>query len=204
MCSLSGSEISQLLRRARAGSTSAQGQLLERYRAYLSLMARVQIGQRLARKADASDMVQDAFLRASRDFTGFGGSTEAELVSWLRKILATSLADQIRRYGRPKRDTHLERELETDLDRSSMCLDRNLVNPSDSPSQQMANRERSVLLADALTQLPEDYREVLVLKHLEDASFPEIAAKMNRTLDSVKNLWGRGLIELRKQLRNLS
>ena len=57
-----------------------------------------------------------------------------------------------------------------------------------------------MLLADALGQLPDDYREVLILHHLEGLTFPEVARRLGRTLDSVKNLWLRGLARLRRSL----
>ena len=74
----------QLLRLARCDDGFALGQLLELYRGYLSLLARLQIGRRLQGKIDASDMVQEAFLEAHRHFDQFRGTTEAELVIWLR------------------------------------------------------------------------------------------------------------------------
>ena len=49
-----------------------------------------------------------------------------------------------------------------------------------------------------LAQLPEDYREVLVLRHLEGLSFAEVSGRMGRSLDSVEKLWVRGLARLRQ------
>ena len=63
------------------------------------------------------------------------------------------------------------------------------------------NREQGVLLADALSELPEDYREVLILRHLDGLSFSEVAQRMGRTLDAVKQLWVRALERLRRGLR---
>jgi RNA polymerase sigma factor, sigma-70 family len=57
-----------------------------------------------------------------------------------------------------------------------------------------------VLVADALSQLPKDYREVLILRHLEGLSFPEVAKRMGRTLSSVDKLWVRALARLRRVL----
>jgi RNA polymerase sigma-70 factor (ECF subfamily) len=68
-------EAEQLLQQARAGHAPALGTLLERYRAYLSVLARVQIGRRLRGKVDESDVVQEAFLGAARDFPQFRGTT---------------------------------------------------------------------------------------------------------------------------------
>jgi RNA polymerase sigma-70 factor (ECF subfamily) len=75
-----------------------------------------------------------------------------------------------------------------------------LVAPLSSPSQQAARREQAVLLAEALGRLPDDYREVLILRHLEGLSFPELARRLDRSLDSVKNLWTRALARLRDLL----
>src|SRR5947208_6570150 len=191
----------QFLGLAREGSGPALGQLLELYRNYLSLLARLQIGQRLQGKVDASDLVQETFLKAHRDFARFRGTTEAEWVSWLRQILACNVAHLVRRFcGTGCRDVRLERALVDELNQSSRVLDQSLVAPQSSPSQRAARREQAVLLAGALARLPEDYREVIVLSHLEGLSFPEVARRMGRTLNSVKNLWARALARLRGSL----
>jgi RNA polymerase sigma-70 factor (ECF subfamily) len=176
----------------------ARGRLLECYRPYLSLLARVQIGRRMQGKADPDDLVQETFLYAHREFENFRGATEAELAAWLRRILATSLAMLVRRYaGTKARDLSLELQLSADLDQSSLALGCELASPVSSPSHQASRREQAVLLAEALDRLPEDYREAIVLRHLEQLSFPEVARRMNRSLDSVKKLWVRGLASLR-------
>ena len=79
-------------------------------------------------------------------------------------------------------------------------LDRGLVARTDSPSQQASRREQAVLLADALGKLTDDYREAIVLRHLEGLSFPEVARRMGRSEDSVKKLWARALAKLRRIL----
>lgn len=56
------------------------------------------------------------------------------------------------------------------------------------------------MLAEALAVLPEDYRDVIVLRHLEGLGFAEVALRMGRTEDSVKNLWVRALARLRRTL----
>src|SRR5438874_12025956 len=115
----------QLLQEIRQGDPTALGRLLELYRHYLALLARLQIGQRLQGKVDASDLVQETFLEAHRNFAHFRGTSEGELVRWLRQILATNLADLLRRYlGTQGRDVRLEREIEAAFDRSSVLLDR--------------------------------------------------------------------------------
>lgn len=195
------SEAEQVLRQAQVGDGPALGRLLERYGNYLQLLARVQLGRRLQGKVDAADVVQETFLEAHRHFGRFRGRSEAEFVAWLRQILACVLANVMRRYlGTQGRDVRLERELAGELDQSSRLLDRALVDPHSSPSQQAARREQAVLLADVLAQLPEDYREALVLRHLQGLPFAEVARRMGRSEDSVQKLWVRALARLRRAL----
>src|SRR5215831_5972747 len=118
-----GSDPEPLLSLAQAGDSQALGQLLELYRNYLGLLARLEIGRRLQGKVDDSDLVQDTFLQAHRHFAGFRGTTEAELVSWLRQILADVVGKLVHRfYGTQRRDVRLERDLAAEMDRSSRAL----------------------------------------------------------------------------------
>jgi RNA polymerase sigma-70 factor (ECF subfamily) len=188
----------RLLHLARAGSATALGQLLEQYRSYLALLARLQLSRRLQVKADPADLVQETFLDAHRCFGQFRGSSEPQFVAWLRQILATRLARLVRHYcGTRRRDVRLERRLAAELGQSSASLGHGLVAPQSTPSQRAVRREQAVLLAAALEQLPPDYREVLILRHLQELPFPDIARHLGRTLDSVKNVWLRALARLR-------
>jgi RNA polymerase sigma-70 factor (ECF subfamily) len=121
MCTGDQPEPETLLRQARTGDGAALGELLELYENYLRLLARLQIGRRLQSK---EDLVQETFLEAHRHFALFRGTTEEELLSRLRHILAASLANLVRRYcGTRRRDIRLERELVAELDQSSRLLD---------------------------------------------------------------------------------
>src|SRR5207247_5197137 len=116
--------VAGLMELARGGDSPALGQLLDGCRAYLTLLARVQIGRRLRGKVDPADLVQETFLEAHRGFARFRGTTEAELTAWLRQILAGQLAQMVRRYvGTQARDVNLEQELGTQLDQSSAAID---------------------------------------------------------------------------------
>ena len=191
----------ELLARARAGDNAALGALLELYRNYLTLLARLQIGRRLQGKVDDADLVQETFLNAHRDFSAFRGITEGEFMAWLRQILAARLAQLVRRYlGTQQRDVRLERNLAGELDRSSAALGHALPAPHSSPSQRAARREQAVLLADALGRLSGDYREVIILRYLEGLPLADVAQRMGRSVDSVKKLWTRGLVQLRRAL----
>ena len=191
----------QVLALARGGSAPALGQLLELYRDYLALLARLQIGRRLQSKVDASDLVQETFLQAHEHFARFRGSTEGEFVSWLRQILAATLANLVRHYcGTRRRDVRLERDLAAELDESSRAMDQSLVAKHSSPSQRAARREQAVLLANALARLPVEYREVIILRHLEGLKFADVARRMGQTVDRVKKMWTPALARLRSTL----
>ncbi len=189
---------------ARAGSATAWGRLLEHYRAYLVLLARVQIGRRLRGKADAQDLVQETFLLAHRHLAEFRGRSAGELAAWLRRVLASRLARLVRHYcGTAARDVRLERELAAALDQSSQALDQGFVGGSSSPSERAMRQEASLAVAQALDRLPAHYREVLILRNIEGLTFPEVAERMGRSVDSVEKLWARALPRLRAALGDL-
>jgi RNA polymerase sigma-70 factor (ECF subfamily) len=189
----------QVIAQARIGGDAALGDLLELYRNYLRLLARIEIGRRLQGKVDASDLVQETFLEAHRHFHRFEGSDEPQFACWLRQILAGRVAHLVRHYfGTQGRNIRLEEELAAELDNSSRMFGHELAASISSPSLQAVKREQAVLLADALQKLPADYRDVLVLRHLEALTFPEVARRMQKTQDSVEKLWLRGLVRLRQ------
>jgi RNA polymerase sigma-70 factor (ECF subfamily) len=167
-------------------------------------MARALISQPLQARLDASDVVQETFLKAYREFASFLGSSEPELVAWLRQILVRTVADQVKRHRAKGRDYRREEPLEAVLDRSSAAIQERLAAPVSSPSGHAIHREQAVVLADALETLPADYREVFVLRILEHVPIEEIAARMNRSVNAVRKLWTRAMVALEKALENTS
>jgi RNA polymerase sigma-70 factor (ECF subfamily) len=154
---------------------------------------------------DASDVVQETFLEAHRHFPNFQGDVGGQLTQWLRAILAATLANTVRRYlGTQARDLRLERDLAADLDQSTCALGQILVDPHSSPSQQVMRGEQSLLVAEAMARLPDDYQTVLVLRHLEGLTFPQVAERMGRSLDSVEKLWLRGLTRLKREFAEVT
>lgn len=174
--------------------------LLELYRSYLRLIAQLQAGKELQAKFSPSDLIQATFLQAQKGFRDFQGNSEGELIAWLRAILASQLAMEVRRYSTGGRNVRLERQMHFEMDQSSILMNAMLAARGNSPSQSALQRERAVLLADALAKLPAHYRNIIVLRHLRGKSFAEIAASEQRTLDSVKSAWTRAISKLREML----
>ena len=190
-----------LLARCRAGEAAARDQLFGRYRHYLWLLAQAQLGRLVRAKCDASDVVQMTLLEAHRDLRQFTGREEAELLAWMRRILAHNLFNEHRRFSAKRRQA--TREVSIDhvlggIEQSSLSLGRGLADSAPPPSQLAAKREAAVAMADCLAQLPEDYRTVLVLRILEGLPAEEVAERMGRTAGAVRMLQLRALGAMRK------
>jgi RNA polymerase sigma-70 factor (ECF subfamily) len=192
--------LDMLLVEARAGDQAALGRLFEFYRNYLRLLARSLIHRPLQVRMDASDVVQETFLKAHREFRQFVGSGERELVAWLRQILVRTLSNQVKHHRAQGRDQRRQESLDVLLDRSSVAIQEQLADSVDSPSAHAAGREQAVLLADALSRLPADYREVFILRNLEQVPVDEIAARMDRSPNAVRKLWRRAMVALKQAL----
>jgi RNA polymerase sigma-70 factor (ECF subfamily) len=170
---------------------------LERFRAYLRLLARMQLGPRLQGKLDPSDLVQQTLLQALQAIDRFRGRSDAELAAWLRQILAHKLTNAARELGRAKRDVGRECSLEAALEQSSARLEAWLVAEQSSPSQQAQRKEQVLRLAEALGSLPEAQREALTLHYLQGWSLEEVGRQLGRSPAAVAGLIKRGLKQLR-------
>lgn len=172
---------------------------LEKFRPYLILLARVNGGQGLPGKLDASDLVQQTLLEAHRKRLQFRGQTEAEMAAWLRHMLAGAIADAHRGFRRGKRDIGREQSLEGALAEASGRIEI-LAAEQTSPSQRAVGNESMLRLARAMLQLPDDQRTAVEWKHLQGLSIASIASLMNRTETAVGGLLRRGMTRLRELL----
>jgi RNA polymerase sigma-70 factor, ECF subfamily len=200
----SGFDPEFLLVRAKGGDGSALGRLLERYRNYIGLLVRLQV-VRHRRNLDIDDLLQDIRLEIYRKSERFQGISEGDFLGWLRRVTGTVLASHLRRdLTTQRRDLPFERLLAVELDQSSLALSESLASSSQSVFGHGAARgNQAVLLADALQELPADYREVIILRQLEGLHFPDVACRLGRTEDCVKGVWLRALARLRYTLEGL-
>lgn len=191
------SPLRDLIEAARAGDPAAQDALLARYRNYLTLLARMSIGRAVQAKFDASDVVQDALVRAHQGLGAFRGATEEELVGWLKQILARTLSNANRRYRwTDGRRVDRERSIEEMIGDSSQALQRLPAANGTSPSRGAERREAGAFVADVLAELKDDDREVIVLRSLEEREWADVAARMERSVEAVRALWGRAIQRL--------
>src|SRR5262245_11197703 len=190
----SQADISPQLEAARGGSREALGRILDGYRAYLLLIADQELDPKLQPKGGPSDLVQETFLEAQRDFGGFRGTTDGELRAWLRQLLLHNLANWARRF-RATEKRRLDREVALPAGGSSAGVDVTARTPT--PSGWAIAGEQDLELQRALERLPDDYRQVLLWRYQEELSFEAIAEKMDRTAGAVRKLWLRAVERLR-------
>jgi len=195
------SSVPSLISDARRGDKSSIGALLQQYRNYLLVLATTQIEHRLQPRVSPSDVVQETMLRAHKYFAQFRGTTELELLAWLRQILVNNLAKFVEQHVlAARRDVRREVSIErlgAALEQSTVQLAALLPAAGKSPSMAVQQREEAVLLADRLAQLSKSYREVLVLRNLQGLPFDEVAQRIDRSVGATRMLWLRAIEKLR-------
>jgi RNA polymerase sigma-70 factor (ECF subfamily) len=174
---------------------AAFSELAEETRPYLkAVVARVLKG-RLADKMDESDVVQDALARAMGRLAQCQGESPAQCRAWLVTIVRNHALNLLRYWGQQERDVQREQAIPCDS-RDGAAL----AAGGSTPSERAMRREQAARLAAAVEQLPPDYREVIRLREFEGLSHAEVAQRMGRSHDVVRQLWVRALKRLRARL----
>jgi RNA polymerase sigma-70 factor (ECF subfamily) len=186
-----------LIARARAGCSEALGRLLEQYRRHLLGLASHGLDGWAQARESPSDVVQQTFLEAQRDFRQFGGDDPGQLQRWLERILRTTLEDLRNHHGRQRRRVDRERPLPDSKQPGYQALAADLPLPPDNA----AAREEAQRLARALDRLPEHHRRVLELRSLQQRPFAEVAGALGVSEDAARMRWFRAVDALRQEMR---
>ncbi len=189
----------ELLNQAIAGDKDALGELLEDYRAYLTVLAQRYMDNRLKSRMDAGDVVQITFMEAQRDLGSFRGHHIEELLGWLRHILRNNVSSAHQRHLTTQKRS-AKREVSNSPTDSRPALTDLAPSELTSPSQRMMRDEAAVYLANCLEEIPDTQREALRLRYVEGCSLKEIAAKMEKSEMAVAGLLKRGLQALRNRM----
>jgi RNA polymerase sigma-70 factor, ECF subfamily len=192
----------QWLTAAQAGSKEAVAQALEACRGYLLLIAQRELAPDLRAKAGASDLVQDTIMEAQRDFSGFQGSSESELLAWLRRLLLNNLSNFARQF-RATDKRQVGREVVLEEGDSSAERGGGLAAAVPTPSREAMTHERAEAVQQALEKLPEDYRRVVILRYQEERTFEEIGRLVGRSANAVRKLWLRAIERLEQELKEV-
>ncbi|MEO2048303.1 MAG: sigma-70 family RNA polymerase sigma factor [Pirellulales bacterium] len=199
--SLSTQRIEHSLKDARNGNLDSLGELFDAAKGYLSLVAQQSLNDELGQKLGGSDLVQETFLAAQNNFGQFRGTTGAELLTWLRAILANNVMLHYRHYCcTQKRDITREQSFE------NACISpADLASPkTDTPSQIISRQEDRSQVEAAIGKLTPNSQLVLRMRHQQGLNFHEIAHRMDRTEGAVRQLWYRAFDQLIKKLDGAS
>jgi RNA polymerase sigma-70 factor (ECF subfamily) len=190
-----------LLRRASAGDAAALGELFDRYRNRLRRMVAVRLDPRLARRVDASDVLQEAYLDVARRLDEFTARRAVPFYVWLRALTGQRLVDMHRRHLRSQqRDARQEVPLGGGPEPSSLSLADQLLGRLTSPTGNAVRAELRVRLQEALDSLEPIDREILVLRHFEELNNNEAAAALGLDKSAASKRYLRALRRLKTVL----
>ncbi len=195
----SGSAINQLLAQAKDGSHGAVGELLSAYRNYLRNLANQRLGGKLGGRVSPSDLVQETLLAAWTDFESFRGVDAGQFSGWLRTILLRKISAAITTHlNTSKRNVSRELSISPLLGSSVMEVTHSLSGREQTPSAIVSVDEDTLLAQRLLTNLPEEYRQVIQWRNLEGIQFNEIAKRLGKTSGATRLVWLRAIRMLRE------
>ena len=185
----------EFIERLKAGDAAAFDTLVMRYSGdiYALLM-------RLMENAEeAADLTQETFLSALKSIEKFRG--EADVKTWLFRIAINKSRNRHRWWKRRKRDQTIS--LDASYGNSDKPLGETFESSTANPEKETLRRERQKILKNALDDLPDIFREAVVLCDIEGFSYEEIAETLEVNLGTVKSRISRGREELRKNLKDI-
>jgi RNA polymerase sigma-70 factor (ECF subfamily) len=186
-----------------AGRRQLLARLFMGHRERLKRLVELRLNERLKRRIDPSDVVQDVFIEASRRLPEYLEDPPMPLYSWLRRLTAQRLLD-IHRYHLKARGRDARREVAIEGEAmppaSSAVMAERLAAPGPSPSETAAHREAKERVLAILEAMKEIDREILALRHFEDLSLAEAAGLLGVTEETASKRYFRALRRLRKSL----
>jgi RNA polymerase sigma-70 factor (ECF subfamily) len=189
---------------AKRGDLQSKGELLDRFRPYLNVIAQRLLDERLQGRMDFGDVVQATYLEASRDFHQFRGESIESFLAWLRNILRNNIATAHQEHlATQKRSAKREVNIRKGGASGASSMEMEYLVPSDAstPSQRLMRSEAAAILAACLEQLPETQRDAIRMRYLEGMSLKEISDRMKKSEMAVAGLLKRGLQGLRVEMQ---
>jgi RNA polymerase sigma-70 factor (ECF subfamily) len=187
-----------LLAAAAEGDDTALEKLLARHRPYLRQVVRVQLEPALRARVDASDIVQETLVVASRRMDDFLARRPTSFRIWLRRKALERLVDARRRHLGLKRDAR--RDLSV-TDASSLAIARNLIHKS---ADHAAMRQELVdQVREALVRLSEADQEIVMLRHAEGLTNAEAAEVLELDPRAASKRYGRAIRRLSTELHKM-
>lgn len=177
-------ETQELLRRAEAGDSDAINNLMDRHRDSLRQMVNLRMDRAIAGRVDASDVVQDVLWEASRRLNDYIQQPNMPFHLWLRQLAKDRMVDMHRRHrGAQRRSVDRENPLHAapSPDASGFDWGGQLPDGELTPAAANIRRELEQRFLEALNQLEEDDRDIILMRHYEHLGNSEVAAALNIT-----------------------
>lgn len=206
-CSVLGNP--DFLTEAKAGDDSALGGLLNQFADLLRARARESFDPRLRGRIGESDLVQMTLMTAADGFPAFRGETEAELIGWLKAILAQHMAATARWHLRTQKRAAGNEVLFQGLptaNSSNGFGGESLLGPAASgqtPSRFVMQQELRDRIRSAIAELPWEQQEAVRLKFIDEWPLAEIAEFLGKTERAVAGLVARGMKRLKDRLKDV-
>lgn len=187
------SEEKELIKRSQRGDVAAFDRLVRRYERSVFNTA-----YRLSNSYDdASDIAQEAFVRAWNNLKSFRG--DAAFSTWLYRIVTNVFLDDRKR---KKTRQHRSLEEERELDESNVV--RQYEDPAPGPQELAEGDERRRILEQAIAALPEAQRVMVVMYHTQGLAYEEIAEITGLPMGTVKSRLNRARLALRDKLGDVA
>jgi RNA polymerase sigma-70 factor (ECF subfamily) len=178
----------ELVRRCRAGDSLAWEQIVHTFsRRVYNLAYRF-----TNRHESAEDLTQEVFVRVYRTLEQYDPHA-GDLANWLMRLARNLVIDDYRKRVRTP----------TDVGEDLTDHEFHLSSHTDLPERRVERKERAAQVHQAITKLPPDLRECVILRDLEELSYQEIVDVLQIPLGTVKSRINRGRIELAKTLRRM-
>lgn len=168
----------QLLLDAGRGDPAAVNALLERHRQTLRRLVQVRLDRAIARRVDASDIVQDVLIEANTRLKDYLADPRMPFHLWLRHLAKDRVIEMHRRHrGAQRRSLDREQAIGSPAfgDRSSLDLGKMLVDQELTPAAENIRRELEQRFLAAVEQLEEDDRDIILMRHFEQLGNSEAA-----------------------------
>ncbi len=189
-------ESSRLFEHARQGSREAINAIFERYGGRLHALIRQRLGPQLRRRLESRHIRQTTLLTAFKGLDRFDGSGSRSLMAWMSTIARAEICDQADFHGRQKRNAARDTTLDERVDPVARQVR--------TEASRLQLKEDSERLENALDALGEAQREVILLRHFEELSFPEIGERLGKSPDACRMQLARAMTALTLKMRGKS
>ena len=194
----------ELLLQARDGDEAAVNDLMERHRKALRRMVALRMDRQISGRVDASDIVQDVLVEANRRLSDFIDDGKMPFHLWLRQLAKDRLIDMHRRHHAQRRNVDREQPIKADsnMDRSSMDLEGQLSDPQLTPAAANIRKEQRGLFWDAIEELGDQDREIILMRHAEHLGNSEVAEALELSPAAAGMRYLRAMRRLRAVLKD--